>query len=420
MTIQTFGQRVTERPEGMYAPIEFPEFARLDTETRDGRTILSEGFGMDQAPRTLYFQQRQAPGHDGAEAIGRIDAMTIDGTNVMASGWIVDTPEGRAAAHLVKTGVLRGNSVDLAVREKDVMIDVQWGEDDDFPSITAKFRNAMVTASTLVGKPAFENAAAVIPDGWDVEPVELSDRETEQVLAAAGSRHTFEFSTGTDEIRIAARYFAAPDLDGPTSVYVDDDGSVWGHIAAWNTPHLSSGAEPPRSQSNYAYFATGAVHTDDGVMIPTGRLVMDGNHADKTLGWKAAIDHYANTTAAWADVAIGEDQHGIWIAGKVRPGTDDRTVHVARNSALSGDWRVIAGNMELIAALSVNTPGFPIPRPSAYAVGSTQRSLTSAGVLRPRPLGVDVDPQFRQDIAILAQEVRSRRAAQMRAELELS
>jgi hypothetical protein len=43
MTIQTFGERVTERPDGMYVPIEFPEFARVDTETRDGRVGVDRG-----------------------------------------------------------------------------------------------------------------------------------------------------------------------------------------------------------------------------------------------------------------------------------------------------------------------------------------------------------------------------------------
>jgi hypothetical protein len=420
MTIQTFGERVTERPDGMYVPIEFPEFARVDTETRDGRTILSEGFGLDQAPRTLYFQKAQAPGHDGAVAVGRIDSMSVDDKIVTASGWIVDNPDGRAAAHLVKTGVLRGNSVDLAVREKDVLIDVEWSEDDDFPTITAKFRNAMVTASTLVGKPAFENAAAIIPDGWDIEPVELSDRETDKVLAAAGSRHTLEFSTGTDEVRVDGRRFQDPELDGPTPVYIEASGAVWGHIAAWGSRHLSTGVEPPHSNTNYAYFATGAVHADDGWVVPTGRLVLDGNHADKKLGWRDAVDHYANTTAAWADVAIGEDDHGIWIAGQVRPGTDDRTIHVARNSALSGDWRSVGGHMELIAALSVNTPGFPIPRPSAYAVGHTQRSLLSAGVISPSSTRQWMPPaEFLADVALLASEARGRRAATLRYELEL-
>lgn len=63
-----------------------------------------------------------------------------------------------------------------------------------------------------------------------------------------------------------------------------------------------------------------------------------------------------------ADVAIGEDEHGIWVAGAVRPGAAPEQVHALRGSPLSGDWRWIDGEYELVAALAVNTPGFPIPR----------------------------------------------------------
>lgn len=420
MTTQTFGQRVDERPDGMYVPIHFPEFARLDTETRDGRTILSEGFGMDDAPRTLYFQKAQAPGHEGAVAVGRIDSMTIDGDLVTATGWLVDSPDARMAAHLVKTGVLRGNSVDLSVHQRDVMIDVEWSEEDDFPSISAKFRNASVTASTLVGLPAFHTASAIIPEGWDVEGVAITASATDELVAAGNARHALEFSTTDQALLVPGTAFANPELNEPTPLYVQGDGEVYGHLAAWGTRHLDSGVVPPRSHSGYAYFATGAVHTDAGDIIATGRIVIDGNHAKQDANWRGAIDHYANTCAAWADVAIGEDQHGIWLAGKVRTGTPEHTIAAARNSAVSGDWRSIGGHMELIAALSVNAPGFPIPRPKAYAVGSMQRSLTGAGVLRPRPLGLDIDPSFKRDISYIAENLRAQRARSLAAELELS
>src|SRR5690606_28524455 len=42
----------------------------------------------------------------------------------------------------------------------------------------------------------------------------------------------------------------------------------------------------------------------------------------------------------------------------------------------SGDWRRIGGNLELVAACSVVTPGFPIVRASAAGV---QTSLVAAG-----------------------------------------
>jgi 2'-5' RNA ligase len=79
------------------------------------------------------------------------------------------------------------------------------------------------------------------------------------------------------------------------------------------------------------------------------------------------MDHYADTGRAVADVTIGEDRHGIWVAGKLRPGVSDADVATLRGSALSGDWRPIGGNLELAGILAVNNPGFLVDRHEALA-----------------------------------------------------
>jgi hypothetical protein len=85
-------------------------------------------------------------------------------------------------------------------------------------------------------------------------------------------------------------------------------------------------------------------------------------------------------------VVAGEDTIGIWIAGRVRPGTAPEKVEAMRASALSGDWRDVRGDgsLELVAALHVNTPGFPIVAPMLAASGGHQTSLVAAGVVRAR------------------------------------
>ena len=72
--------------------------------------------------------------------------------------------------------------------------------------------------------------------------------------------------------------------------------------------------------------------------------------------------HYDNTGTAAADVCVGEDEHGIWLAGAVRPTATDEQIHMLRASAVSGDWRPLGRGMELVAALAVNRPGFPITK----------------------------------------------------------
>lgn len=163
---------------------------------------------------------------------------------------------------------------------------------------------------------------------------------------------------------------------------VTEEGEVYGHIAAWGTCHTGFAGlckEPPRSSTGYAYFLLGQVLTTEG-MVRCGSLTIGGGHADVRLGMRAAMAHYDNSCAVWADVNAGEDEFGIWVHGWVRPGTAPETVVAARASKPSGDWRPIGpGQLELMAALSVNMPGFPVTQ-AAVAAGQ-QTSLVAAGVV---------------------------------------
>jgi hypothetical protein len=210
-----------------------------------------------------------------------------------------------------------------------------------------------------------------IPDQWRADGTTEQAAADAVVVAAAGSRP-------------AADWFADPGLDGPTPLYVGEDGRVYGHLAAWDVPHIGMPGRhvtAPRSQSGYAYFRVGAVLCDDGSEVPVGHITLDTGHAATSLGHHAAAAHYDDTGTVVADVAAGEDAHGIWVAGALRPGVDDATAARLRASAISGDWRRIGSGLELVAALAVNTPGFPIPR-SRVASG-TPLALVAAGAVPP-------------------------------------
>lgn len=176
-------------------------------------------------------------------------------------------------------------------------------------------------------------------------------------------------------------WFDDPGLAAPTALTVTEDGRVYGHLAVWGTCHTAYAdacVTPPRSQSGYAFFHTGAVLTDDGE-VPVGRVTIDTGHAGRRLSAASASHHYDHTGAAVADVRAGEDEHGIWVAGAVRPGVSDEQVAALRASPLSGDWRTVGGTLELVAALGVNSPGFPVAR-ALVASGRTV-TLQSAGAL---------------------------------------
>lgn len=163
-------------------------------------------------------------------------------------------------------------------------------------------------------------------------------------------------------------WFRDPQLSGPTPVTVTPEGRIYGHIATWETSHVGmpgKNVRPPRSQHDYGYFHVGSASALDGdipVDVSCGKLTLDTGHAPLTSDAAETASHYDNTGTAVANVCAGEDAHGIWFAGAVAPGVDDLRLHKLKTSAVSGDWRPINNSLELVAALMVNTPGFPIPR----------------------------------------------------------
>lgn len=176
-------------------------------------------------------------------------------------------------------------------------------------------------------------------------------------------------------------WFEDPRLDGPTPIAVTADGRVIGHLAAWGTCHAGIGNQcvmAPRTATSYKYFLNGTVITADGAAVRIGKITAGTGHADIRLGWVPASDHYDNTGKQVAIVASGEDRWGIWVAGALVPEADDTDAAMLRRSPLSGDWRRINGNLELVAALAVNTPGFPIV--SLNASGEPD-VLCAAGVI---------------------------------------
>lgn len=175
-----------------------------------------------------------------------------------------------------------------------------------------------------------------------------------------------------------AEAFRDPEFTGPTPVTIDGD-RIFGHIATWGVCHIGIQDQcvtAPHSASNYGFYRTGVVFTDEG-QIPVGQITMGTGHASIKANAKNAVAHYDNTGSVVADVATGEDAYGIWFAGVLRPGLTDEQVAALAASALSGDWRRTATGLELVAALAVNVPGFPIPRTalaaSAMADGEGQR-----------------------------------------------
>ena len=211
-------------------------------------------------------------------------------------------------------------------------------------------------------------------------------------------------------------WFTDPRLTGPSPVVVTEDGRIFGHLATWGTCHIGISdvcITPPSSPTDYSFFRTGTVLTTTGD-VPVGQITMGTGHANLRLNASRTIAHYDNTGTVVADVAAGEDEHGIWISGAVRASATPEQIAALRGSALSGDWRTIRGHLELVAALAVNVPGFPIPRIGLAASGGKQSALVAAGIAIPGLSETPIDLNTIVDGVLSAIGRREQMAAMMR------
>lgn len=216
-------------------------------------------------------------------------------------------------------------------------------------------------------------------------------------------------------------WFEDPKFTSIVPLTITDDGRVFGHLATWGMCHIGQTkdcVETPHSAMDYAYFRTGVVHTSTGP-VAVGNITMGGGHAGPTMKWRAAVEHYDSTSAVVADVAVGEDEFGVWVAGAMREGVSDEQVRELRASGgLSGDWREVvrgSGQLELVAALAINVGGFPVPRIAAAAHNEQVISLVAAGAV------TNDDPIEEIAEAVIAKieerRVRSERLASLRGKV---
>ena len=367
-------------------PLVIPE----EVESGDGRVFKKDALTTREFPLPLMWQMKSAEGHMGSVVVGRIDSIDrVEGGLGNARG-VFDTGEyGKEAERMVRHGFLRGVSADLDKFEAEEPKKKDLSEEEAAKGKKLKndklvIDKARVMAVTIVPKPAFQECSIVlaedptqnnqedtmIPNGVYVDDVDSADA---QALVACG------MIAGAIPLTPPSEWFTDPKLDKPTPLTVTDDGRVFGHIAAWHVDHIGMafGTRPPRSKSNYGYFHTGVLRTEDGSDVPVGQLTLAGGHAGLEASAAEAAKHYDDTGSAFADVHAGEDRHGIWVSGALRPGTSPEQVRAIRASAPSGDWRPIKGSLELVAVCQVNVPGFPIAR--ARVASGQVMALVAAG-----------------------------------------
>lgn len=367
-----------------FIPMLVPE----EVESGDGRKFKAGAISIRDLPVPLLWQIKTGSGHDGSVVVGRIDYIErIEGGMGNAYGVFDSGPYGREAERLVKNGFLRGVSVDLdqfeAKEEKKPKEEMSEGDGDSIGKDKLTINKARIMAATIVAKPAFQECSIELSNEGDQEEAmnyedgvyeeSMQDFVDLEPLAASG------FLKSDIPMTPPADWFKDPGLTKPTPLTVDDNGRIYGHIAAWHVNHigLPRATKPPRSRSKYAYFHTGVLRTDAGTDVPVGQLTLAGGHAPLNADAASAAKHYDDTASAVADIHVGEDQYGIWCAGSLRPNLDEMQIRALRASAPSGDWRPINGSLELVAICQVNVPGFPTAR--AMIASGKVLALVAAG-----------------------------------------
>jgi len=368
--------------------------------TGDGREFAPDALTWQDPPIPLRWNIQDSHGGEPrtvAVNVGRIDTIQRVGNQIQATGVLdLSDPNGVAARDKIAGRFVRGVSID-ADSIGDADIEMVWpernnegdDEEDIFAMLFAQpekviFHGGQIRAATLCDIPAFKDAyiqltdadtgavvagGAMDPAEWEAAQVEEPD-ETGAVTASLGVYTP------------PAEWFADPGLSVPTPITVSDSGRIYGHAAQWGTCHIGQTGQcvqPPR-EDYHAYYMTGEVGLDDGTTASVGQITVGTGHASLNVGAQAAKEHYDHTGWAVADVVVGNDVHGIWVAGSIRADADAGKVAALRAAGqVSGDWRRIGGKLRLVGLLAVNVPGFPVPRMRARVSAGAQVALVAAG-----------------------------------------
>lgn len=364
--------------------------APMNKPTGDKRRFAVGGISARDRPLPLLWQKQTGEGHSAAVVVGRILDIDIDDERVYGVGDWLDTPEAFEAQELVKAGILHPSvdldSIDFQLRLEGT--DTEFSPEAHCTADVCQKHEFVVTqgrvsAATLVAIPAFAEAKLELYDGPDEEglfaefdamALEVDDDESCGCgMTAAAIRGYIVPSVGdalvaaavdpADEFRPPRAWFDNPQLAGnDPGWYYTADGQVFGRIGGEGVCHLGAPdcKTIPHSETGYAYFHQSWTYTAEGERIRVGKLIYGGKHATLTMGMRRAYQHYDDTSRAFAIGRVYEDEFGPKFAGALLPGVDPTMLAHALASPLSGDWREVGGNLEMIAALAINVPGFPV------------------------------------------------------------
>jgi len=310
-----------------------------------------------------------------------------------------DTDEqAREAQRLVREKKLTGISADLG--NVTAKLEVLAVDDAGMPSDWLETVEAgEITGGTLVPMPAFGEArivanpdgtftAWILPEGektsdrrlieesaltWrDPAPLMFTDTTSEGHLGAVFVGNLSNFRRDTMSLAAAfvvdPGHFTDPMLPAVTKPHLED-GRFVGHGAQWGTCHLAFDGcvTPPNTETAYEIARWKEINDVSGVPVykhPEGDI-----HAPLHLTLEETRAWYEKECTLEGLAEVGDDGFGIWVSGSASPELD--------GLFLSGDWRLVDGNLELMAFLACERPAFPL----ALVASDVQTALVAAGMV---------------------------------------
>lgn len=346
-------------------------------ESGDGRMFSYGSLDWDNPPIPLMYQPANIGGHNGSVLVGQIQSIYRRGNQVWGTG-VIDLLAryngenvGFEVHRLMAERLMNGVSVDVdKVKDADVKYIFA---DDALPGTKPKltvFNRGRVRGATLVAFPAFVEAKINLTGGLLTasavgEVLVMSEPYQGGEVLVASASHTITIPNVPP-----ASWFTKPtDVTMKGALTVTDEGRVFGRLAPSGVTHRSVNRRVPMGV-DYTRFLGAETIVAGGGRVVTGPITMNCGHAPMenygTL--QNRIEHYDNSCSVVANITVGEDGDGVWVAGALSPFATAEQVQAMMSCRLSGDWQPHPdkhGVPELIAALLVPVPGFASAREEA-------------------------------------------------------
>jgi hypothetical protein len=408
-----------------------------ETDTGDYRRFVEGSVTWRDLPLPLMGIDKTTWEHQDAVLIGNIETIERRGTELHGWGSYLSAPEGDAARliGLCQRGELRGVSVDIDAVEFEILVPVlpeddraDVDDDDDAEVAMAdpqelpredvdgnphvvitmdqpimRVTEGRIMGATVVPFPAFQEAFIEADEGMALAAsaaVLFADHRLTGAMVPLTAAAALAPGREAGPARFAfpdippAGWFEVPEAPGPMPLTILDSGQVFGHLAVWGECHIGMAGEcveAPTSPSGYARFHVGETPVDDGGRVSTGRLTFHCGHADTRLGADATRAHYDHSGMVAADLVAVDGEYGVWVCGAARSTLSVAEVREVMACPPSGDWRRFGRDLDLVAALCVNVPGFNTPRarvasgapadPARFARVRTDEGLVASLIL---------------------------------------